>query len=137
MHFFDLFKPIYYLLTYLPIDFKNNNPKHDFNLGVNLTQSNGPLSMNQIDNHFVRQTTSQMTWSKLITLSCWQVQNQLLQIYKVVFLKPNIFLLENLVKKTMNYSIACEYMMHFSIFIFFSQFFMYILQLELNHSFNN
>jgi len=56
--------------------------------------------------------------------------NQFVQIDKVVFLKPIIlvtFLLENPIKETMNYSNAYEYVMHLSIFMFFSQFFMYIL----------
>ncbi len=55
MPFSDLLRPIYYLLIIL----KNNNPKYDFNLGVNLTQSNDPLSTNKIDSHFVNQTSGQ------------------------------------------------------------------------------
>ncbi len=90
-----------------------------------MTQSNDPLSTNEINSHFVNRTSS---------------QNDMVQIDNVVFLKPiilEIFLLENPVKETMNYNSACEYVMHLSIFMFFSQFFMYILQLQLNHSFNN
>jgi hypothetical protein len=35
------------------MNFKNNNPKNDFNLGVKFTQSNGPVSTSQIVCHFV------------------------------------------------------------------------------------
>jgi len=55
--FLDLFTT--YLLTYLPINFLNNNSKNDFNLNVNLIQSNGPRSTSQIDNHFVDHNASQ------------------------------------------------------------------------------
>jgi hypothetical protein len=91
MPFSDLFKPIYYLLTYLPINLKQIYPKHDFNLGVNLTQSNGPLSTNQIDSHFVSQTTSQIDMVQIDYPIMLASPNQLVQIDKVVFLKPNIF----------------------------------------------
>jgi len=33
--------------------------KNDFNLGIKLTQSNGPLFINQIINHFVSHSTNQ------------------------------------------------------------------------------
>jgi hypothetical protein len=92
-----------------------------------LTQSNGPLSTNQTDNHFVNQITGQNDMVQIDYLVMLASPNQLVQIDKVVFLKPTIFLLENLVKETMNYSSDCEYVMHLSIFMFFSQFFMYIL----------
>jgi len=37
MPFFEgLLKPIYYLPTFLPINFQNNNLKNDFNLGIKL-----------------------------------------------------------------------------------------------------
>ncbi len=36
-----------------------NNLKNDFNLGIKLTQSNGPLSTSQIVSHFVNHYTSQ------------------------------------------------------------------------------
>ncbi len=55
--YLDLFTT--YLLTYLHINFLNNNSKNDFNLNVNLVQSNGPWSTNQIDNHFVNHNVSQ------------------------------------------------------------------------------
>jgi len=54
--FFKLHKLIYYLPTYY---FKNNNPKIDFNLGIELNKSNGPLSISRIVNHFVSHATSQ------------------------------------------------------------------------------
>jgi hypothetical protein len=63
MPFFNLPKNIYYLPnylpTYLPIHFLDNNSINDFNLGIKLTQSNGPISTNQIVNHFVSHSTSQ------------------------------------------------------------------------------
>jgi hypothetical protein len=40
---------------YLPINFKNNKPKNDLNLSINVTRSNGPLSITQIVNHFINQ----------------------------------------------------------------------------------
>jgi len=95
-----------------------------------LTQSNGPLSTNQIDSHFFSQTTSQNDMVQIDYLVMLASPNQFVQIDKVVFLKPIIlvtFLLENPIKETMNYSNAYEYVMHLSIFMFFSQFFMYIL----------
>ncbi len=59
MFFSDLPKPISNLPTSLPINFLNNNFLNDFNLGIKLTQSNGPLSISQIVNHFVNHSTSQ------------------------------------------------------------------------------
>jgi hypothetical protein len=41
--------------TYLPINFKNNNPNIDFNLGIKLTWPNGPLSTSQIVSHYASQ----------------------------------------------------------------------------------
>jgi hypothetical protein len=105
-----------------------------------LTQSNDPLSTNEINSHFVNQTSSQNDMVQIDYLIMFASPNQFVQIDNVIFLKPiilEIFLLENPVKETMNYNSACEYVMHLSIFMFFSQFFMYILQLQLNHSFNN
>jgi hypothetical protein len=63
MPFFDLLRPIYYLPTYLPtylpiylpINFFNNNFLNDFNLSIKLTQSNNPLFISQIVNHFASQ----------------------------------------------------------------------------------
>jgi hypothetical protein len=52
MPFFDLLIPIYYLLTFLKNNYKSKN---DFNLSINSTQSNGPLSTNQIVSHSISQ----------------------------------------------------------------------------------
>ncbi len=57
MPFSNLPRFIYYLPTIYY--FLNNNPKNDFNLGINLTQSNGPLSINKIIRHFVSHFASQ------------------------------------------------------------------------------
>ncbi len=57
MPFLNVPRLIYYLHARLLI-FKNNNPKNDFNLVVNLTQSNGPLSTNKIIGHFVSHSAS-------------------------------------------------------------------------------
>jgi hypothetical protein len=72
MPFSDLLRPIYYLL----INLKNNYPKYDFNLSVNLTQSNDPLFTNKIYSHFVSQTSG---------------QNDMVQIDYLVMLAPNQF----------------------------------------------
>ncbi len=57
MPFSNLPRFIYYLPTIYY--FLKNNPKNDFNLGINLTQSNGPLSINKIIRHFVSHFASQ------------------------------------------------------------------------------
>ncbi len=74
--FFDLPRLIYYLL----INFFNYNLENDFNLGIKLTQSNGPLSTSEIVNHFVNHFTSQNDKVQLVkkaTNQNGQCQNQL------------------------------------------------------------
>jgi hypothetical protein len=106
VHVFELPRPIYYLPTYLSINFKNNNPKTDFNLDINLTHSNGPLSINQIISHYVSHFVNHYERVKIN--------------YPIMLVNPNwltsldwqggffytchfgFFLLENLAKKTMN-----------------------------------
>ncbi len=54
--FFNLPKPIYYLLIYLPFNFLSNNLKHDFNLSINLTQLNSSLFTSQTVSHSISQS---------------------------------------------------------------------------------
>jgi len=73
---------------YLPISlfiFKNNIPKNDFNIGINLAQSNGPLSISQIVNHYVNHVVSQNDRFQINYLITLVGLNQRVQIDKVVF----------------------------------------------------
>ncbi len=89
---FNLLKPIItYLHTYLVI-FKIIII-NDFNLDANLTQSNGPLSINQIDNQSINHTTSQNDRIQIDYLVTLVSPNQLVSINKVVFLCMSFWVL--------------------------------------------
>ncbi len=102
MPFFNLPKLIYYLPTYLLI--LKIILENDFNLGTKLNQSNCPLSTRQIVNHFVIDYASQMTRSKLTTSRIALDVSRLTGWFFLHLSFWPIFLLKNLVEKTMNYN---------------------------------
>jgi hypothetical protein len=76
LNLFSTYLPTY-LPTYPPINFINNNVENDFNLGIELTQSNGPLSTSQIVSHFINHFASQNDKVKINYLITLVGPNQL------------------------------------------------------------
>jgi hypothetical protein len=82
-----MLRPLFCLPT---INLKNNNPKNDLNLHINLIQSNGPLFINQIVNWVSAQMGGPIWMSQKPILPCGCHYNTHVALQILKFIKINL-----------------------------------------------